>query len=54
MPTGRVKIDRVGVKVPETKAYPISEYQLMTTQKYDDMIARDSKMADRWIDSIEN
>jgi hypothetical protein len=25
----------------------------MTTQKYDDMIARNSKMADRWIDSIE-
>ena len=53
VPTGRVKDRSSRSKSTRNKAYAISEYQLMTTQKYDDVIARNSKMADRWIDSIE-
>ena len=53
VPEGRVKDRSNRNKAIRNKAYSIEEYQLMTTDKYDDMIARDSKMVDRWIDSIE-
>ena len=53
VPEGRVKDRSSRNKNVRNTAYSIEEYQLMTTQKYDDMIARDPKMADRWIDSIE-
>jgi hypothetical protein len=53
VPEGRVKDRASRSKKVRNKSYHIGEYQLMTTQKYDDMIAQNSKMADRWIDSIE-